>query len=158
MSGRKLTTAVTLVVLLLVLGGMGLLGIKQLTAPLPDGSSSTKSCTGAEKQVKGYLKRSEVQVSVFNAGSRSGLATSTLDKVERAGFRAGNAGNAPGTAEVARAIVWTTKPDDMAALLVARAFGRRTKVEVTKTDLGPGIDVLVGDRFKGKSEQGLWLE
>ncbi len=149
MTGRRITTAVTLLVLLLVLGGMGILGFKTLTSPLPGSSATEKKCAGAEKQVQGYLKRSEVQVSVFNAGSREGLASTTLEKVEAAGFRPGNAGNAPKSAEVRRAIVWTTKEHDRAALLVARAFGRRTKVEVTNTDLGPGIDVLVGNRFKG---------
>ena len=45
-------------------------------------------------------------------------------------------------------IVWTTEENDPAAKLVAQALGRRTPVEVTKTDLGPGIDVIVGNRFK----------
>jgi LytR cell envelope-related transcriptional attenuator len=150
MSGRRITTAITLLVLLLVLAGMAVYGFNALTSPLPgSGASAEKKCTGAEKQVQGYLKRSEVQVSVFNAGTREGLAGTTLEKVEEAGFRAGNAGNAPKSADVPRAIVWTTKEHDRAALLVARAVGRHTRVEVTSTDLGPGIDVLVGNRFKG---------
>lgn len=149
MSGRRLTTAITLLVLLLVLAGMAVYGFKSLTSPLPGSSASAKKCDGTQKKVQGYLKRSEVQVSVFNAGQREGLAGTTLEKVEAAGFRAGNSGNAPKSAEVRRAIVWTTKEHDRAALLVARAFGRRTKVEVTNTDLGPGIDVLVGNKFKG---------
>ncbi len=48
-----------------------------------------------------------------------------------------------------RAVVWTTEANDPAATLVAQAFGPRTLVQVTKTDLGPGIDVLVGNRFRG---------
>jgi hypothetical protein len=99
--------------------------------------------------VEQFLTRSEVQVSVYNAGSTNGLAGTTLEKVEAAGFKGGNAGNAPTSVEVRRAIVWTTEADDPAAALVARTFGRRTKVEVTDTDLGPGVDVLVGDRFSG---------
>ena len=96
-----------------------------------------------------FLRRGEVQVSVFNAGSKSGLAGKTLEKVEAAGFKAGNSGNAPGSAGVRRAVVWTTQPSDTSARLVALAFGPRTLVEVTETDLGPGIDVIVGNRFKG---------
>jgi hypothetical protein len=150
MTGRRLTTAATLIVLLLVLTGMAVYGFNALTSPLPGGGASAeKKCTGAEKQVQGYVKRSEIQVSVFNAGTREGLAGTTLEKIEAAGFRAGNAGNAPKSADVPRAVVWTTKEHDRAALLVARAVGRRTRVEVTSTDLGPGIDVLVGNRFKG---------
>ena len=149
MSARRATTAVTLLALLLVLGGMGVFGYRALTSPLPGGSSAKPSCTGTEKRVQGFLKRSEVQVSIFNAGTRSGLASTTLDKVEGAGFRAGNAGNAPRSAQVRRVVVWTTKPNDSAALLVAKAFGKSTRVQVTPTDLGPGIDVLVGDKFQG---------
>jgi hypothetical protein len=149
MSGRKVTTAITLLVLLVVLGAMGVVGYRALTSPLPGSGATSKTCADVEKEVQGYLKRSEVQVSVFNAGTKEGLAGTTLDKVEAAGFLAGNACNAPKSAEVPRAIVWTTKPNDSAATLVAQAFGKRTRVEVTDTDLGPGIDVLVGNRFKG---------
>ena len=88
-----------------------------------------------------------MQVSVFNAGDRSGFASTTLEKIEAAGFRGGNAGNAPEDARVRRAVVWTTKSNDPAARLVALAVGGRTPIVVTKTDLGPGIDVLVGNRF-----------
>ncbi|MEO7350300.1 MAG: LytR C-terminal domain-containing protein [Marmoricola sp.] len=149
MSGRKVTTAVTLLVLLAVLGGMAIYGFNALTAPFPGSSATEKKCSRAEKQMQGFLTRTEVQVSIFNAGKRKGLASTTLDRVEAAGFRAGNAGNAPKSAEVRRAVVWTTKPNDQAAELVARAFGRRTRIAVTHTDLGPGIDVLVGNKFKG---------
>ncbi len=43
--------------------------------------------------------------------------------------------------------MWTTKANDTSARLVALAFGRRTPVRLVTTDLGPGIDVLVGNRF-----------
>lgn len=148
MSGRRITTAVTLVVLFVVLCGMAVYGFNQFTAPFPGRPSEKKTCSDVEKQVQGYLQRSEVQVSVFNTGTRAGLAGATLDRIEEAGFRAGNAGNAPKGTQVRRAVVWTTKPDDPAAALVAQALGKRTPVEVTDVDLGPGIDVLVGNRFR----------
>ena len=149
MSGRRITTAVTLLVLLAILCAMAVYGFRELTAPLPGVPSANETCSEDEKQIQEFLKRREVQVSVFNAGSRDGFAGATLEAAEEAGFLAGNAGNAPRSEEVRRAVVWTTKPDDPAAKLVAQAFGRRTQVEVTKTDLGPGIDVLVGNRFRG---------
>ena len=148
MSGRRLTTAVTLGVLLLVLAAMAVIGFQQLTAPLPDAPSAQETCTGAEKDVKTFVRRNQVQVSVFNAGTREGLAGSTLETVEEAGFRAGNSGNAPEGAKVRRAVVWTTEASDRSARLVALAFGPRTKVRVTEQDLGPGVDVLVGNRFR----------
>lgn len=147
---RHLITFVTLVVLLVVLCVMAAVGVKQALQPFPEGKKATATkCANPEKQVQKFLTRKDVQVSVFNAGSRSGLASSTLEKLEAAGFTAGDSGNAPGTATVKRAIVWTTKDDDYSAKLVALAFGPQTKVEVTQTDLGPGVDVLVGNAFKG---------
>jgi hypothetical protein len=150
MTGRRVTTAVTMTVLFVVLVAMAVFGFSKLTEPLPGrGATASKECTGAEKEVQTFLKRKEVQVSVFNAGSKDGQASRALEKIEEAGFRAGNAGNAPRSADVRRALVWTTEQDDPAAELVARALGKRTQVEVTRTDLGPGVDVLVGNRFQG---------
>jgi hypothetical protein len=148
-TGRRLTTGITLVLLVVVLGGMAVYGVKSALAPLPGSEPKSKSCSGTEKQVKRTLRRGEVQVSVYNAGTRSGMAGSTLDKLETAGFRPGNAGNAPRSAQVRRAVVWTTQSNDSSARLVALALGHGTRVEVTRTDLGPGIDVLVGNRFQG---------
>ena len=153
MSGRKITTAVTLVALLLVLIGMAAYGFDQLTKPLPNRSVAEEKCTGAEKEVQGFLKRNQVQVSVFNAGNREGFAGLTLEKIVDAGYRAGNAGNAPKSAEVRRAVVWTTEPNDPAAKLVAKSLGPRVKIDVTETDLGPGIDVIVGNKFKGLNKK-----
>jgi hypothetical protein len=138
------------VALLVVLLVMAAIGVKQALKPFPASKKqATSACANPEKQIQKALTRKDVQVSVFNAGSRSGLASSTLDKLQAAGFAAGNAGNAPGTADVKRAVVWTTKQDDYSAKLVALAFGPRTQVQVTSTDLGPGVDVLVGDAFNG---------
>jgi hypothetical protein len=148
---RRVVTAVTLVVLLVVLCVMAALGVTQALKPFPSSKKSADptTCTNPQKQVQEVLTRQDVQVSVFNAGDRSGLAGETLDQLESAGFTAGNAGNAPGSARVKRAVVWTTKDDDYSAKLVALAFGPKTQVEVTKTDLGPGVDVLVGNGFRG---------
>ena len=136
-------------VLLLVLGGMAVYGFRSALAPLPDRSSPDPTCSETETEVQRFLRRGEVQVSVFNAGDKEGFAGKTLEKVEAAGFKAGNSGNAPGSAGVRRAVVWTTEPGDTSARLVALAFGKRTRVQVTETDLGPGIDVIIGNRFKG---------
>jgi hypothetical protein len=43
--------------------------------------------------------------------------------------------------------IWTTQRNDDAARLVALQFGRTTRIRVTTIDLGPGIDVVVGDNF-----------
>ena len=147
MDRRHLTTGLTLLVLLVVLAVMAVVGVRALTAPLPGfGGSGSASCSETEKQVQEFVTRADVQVSVYNAGSISGRAGTVLDTLERAGFRAGNAGNAPPKTRVPRAVVWTTDADDSAAKLVAAALGPRTRVRVVPDDLGPGVDVLVGDR------------
>ena len=152
MQRRHLTTAVTLLVLvgILVLGV--LVGTKSLFAPLPEngGAVATPSPTCSPKVVKKgqRIRSTQVQVSVFNGGSRAGLADETSQLLKARGFAVGKVGNAPSDAKVRRVRVLTTEKNDMAAQLVARQFGRATKVTLSKTDLGPGIDVLVGNDFE----------
>jgi len=60
-SGRRITTTVTLTVLFLVLAGMAVYGFKAATAPLPGGEATAKNpCSKDEKQVKKFLKRGDV--------------------------------------------------------------------------------------------------
>ena len=151
MTHRHLTTAVTLLVLVSILVLGVVLGVKTLFAPLPgsDKATATPSASCSPKTVrKGQRIRStQVQVSVFNGGTRSGLADETMRLLARRGFTQGDIGNAPTDAKVSRVRVLTTEKNDMAAALVARQFGRTTRVIVTDTDLGPGIDVIVGNKF-----------
>jgi hypothetical protein len=149
---RHITTLVTLVVLVAILAVGVLVGVKTLFAPIPGTEAATSpspSATCSPRNIrKGQrIRATQVQVSVFNAGTRSGLADSTMARLRARGFTAGSVGNAPTDASVKRVRVLTTDKADMAARLVARQFGRRTKVVLTTTDLGPGIDVLVGDGF-----------
>ena len=147
-TGRHITTAVTLVVLTLVLGGMAVWGWQHVTAPFSASpSSSTRSCSPAEITTIRFAHPSDVQVSVFNAGDRSGLAGRTMSQLENRGFRPGQVGNAPGHLKVRRAVVHTTKKDDPEAKLVAVQLGRHVRIVVTKKSLGPGVDVFVGNHF-----------
>ncbi len=151
MTHRHLTTAVTLLVLVCILVLGVLLGVKTLFAPLPgsDKATATPSPSCSPKTVKKgqRIRSTQVQVSVFNGGTRSGLADETMRLLARRGFTQGDIGNAPTDAKVSRVRVLTTEKNDMAAALVARQFGRTTRVIVTDTDLGPGIDVIVGNKF-----------
>ena len=66
------------------------------------------------------------------------------------GFIAGETGNAPGDLGSVRFVrILAPKRNDPAAQLVARQFGPRTLVQPTAQDLGPGVDVIVGDKFAG---------
>ena len=150
MARRHLTTALTMLVLaaILVLGMV--VGAKTLFAPLPGTKASvepsTPSCTDKTVKKGQRIRARQVQVSVYNGGSRSGLADETMKQLTKRGFTAGSVGNAPDE-KVRRVQVRTTEKHDMAAKLVARQFGRHTKVRVTTKDLGPGIDVVVGNKF-----------
>ena len=89
-----------------------------------------------------------MQVSVFNGGTRSGLADETMAKLRARGLhRRATSATRPSDVTAKRVRVFTTEKNDMAARLVARQFGRKTKVVVSDTDLGPGIDVVVGNGF-----------
>jgi hypothetical protein len=132
---------------------MAVWGYRAATAPIEDDGAATSAddgptCAAEDQTVVKFVRRSEVTVSVFNAGERSGRAQATMDLLEKAGFKAGEVGNAPDGIEVDRAVVYSTKDDDPAAELVAKAFGRKTKVVHSDEELGPGVDVVIGDRFK----------
>ncbi len=152
MARRNLTTAVTLLVLVGILVVGLVLGMRSLFAPLPgaDKAAATPSPTCSPKTVlKGERIRStQVQVSIFNGGTRAGLADMTMGALAKRGFTKGEIGNAPSDAKVRSVQVLTTEKNDLAAQLVARQFGRKTKVTVTATDLGPGIDIIVGNDFE----------
>lgn len=154
MTGRHLTTAITLLVLcgLLLLGGV--VGVKTMLAPVPgsqpSAAGSPSPTCSTENVKKGQRIRSrQVMVSVFNAGTTVGLADRTLNHLGRRGFRKGDAGNAPNSAKVRFVQVWTANKHDPTAKLVALQFGRKTRIKVTRTNLGQGVDVVVGNDFKG---------
>jgi hypothetical protein len=152
MTSRSLTTGVSLVVGVVLLCIMAVWGYNAATAPVEDSSTSRSSgptCAPEDQTVQKYVVRRDVTVSVYNSGRKAGRAQATMDQLERAGFRPGEVNNAPDGIKVARASVYTTKADDPAAELVAAAMGHDTPVVHSDADFsGPGIDVVIGDKFK----------
>lgn len=150
MRGRHLTTAVTMLVLLAILAAGALWGARALFAPLPSADPtaepSAKCVTKTVRKGQRVIAK-QVQVSVFNAGTRPGLADETLISLTKRGFKRGAAGNAPETSTVKRAQVWTTAANDTAALLVARQFAPAATIRRVRVDLGPGVDVVVGNEL-----------
>ncbi len=153
MTSRKAVSAVTMVVLVGVLVVGAWFGWKTMSAPLPGEDEPTKrakpNCEGGF--AKGDLVQpGDITVSVFNAGSRSGLADQTQSELAARGFNRGDVGNAPTELETVQFVrVLTKSPGDPTARLVALQFGANTVVQDTKLDLGPGVDIIVGDRFVG---------
>lgn len=145
---RQLATGATLAGLSLLLVVMAVWGYHAATAPFEDAGPalSGPSCSPEEQTVQRYLHRRDITVSVFNAGGRKGLAQSTMDRLEHAGFRPGEVGNAKTAVEYA--VVHTTRSNDQAAELVAQMLGGDARVEQTEENYGPGVDVFVGQGFK----------
>ncbi len=147
---RRHLSAITLLTLLAVLVVFGLIGWNQLSAPGPWDSDAAASEDCIPGLAKGDLVRTtDVTISVYNAGSRSGLASQTQEQLTSRGFIAGDIGNAPEDLEkVKKATVLAPSKDDPAASLVARQFG--AKLKPTKhEDIGAGVEVVVGDKFTG---------
>lgn len=149
---RHLMTGVTLVVLLALLVVGAYAGYKALFAPLPsdadDQGSASSTCEKGLRKGETVRTRN-VAISVYNAGSRSGLAQRTQQQLLDRGFIAGDLDNAPADQRVRFVRILAPRTSDPAARLVARQFARGTAVVATKADLGPGVDIIVGDRFVG---------
>lgn len=150
MFNRHVLTAVTLTVLLVLVGVGAFVGWRTISAPVEEeGEQAAPTCVAGVKRGQ-KLKSSEVTVSVFNAGNRPGLAARTRTELTGRGFLRGEVGNASGSLSRVRFVrVLAPNRRDPAALLVARQFGPRTFVQATKRNLGPGVDVVVGDDFVG---------
>jgi hypothetical protein len=140
---RTALTMATLGVLLLVAAAWA---ISALTAPFP-GKVEVPTCVATDVKKGEKVFPDQVVVSVYNAGTREGLAGLTMRQLTQLGFVEGESGNAPTRARVARAEVWASQPSNPAARLVASQFGPRTPVIRGKA-LGPGVVVVVGDRFR----------
>lgn len=157
---QSLKTILTLAVLGLVLLVAVLLGWSMLTQPLPDSGSDSSAtptdaapCTEETVEPGERIRPRMVTVSVYNAGTTSGLADSTLALLTEKGFGEGETGNAEPGSGVRNVQVWTDAAPDPAARLVASWLGPRVKVVEHETQ-GVGVMVVVGDEFRGRLAKG----
>ena len=153
---QPVRTAITMAALgvLLVVGVV--VGWSKLTEPLPSldaGTDTQGPCTEETVPAGTKVLPSMVTVSVYNAGTRSGLADTTMTLLAERGFGRGDTGNAERTVAVKKAQVWAKDPRDPAARLVASWLGPQVRV-VKAQPLGVGVTVVVGNRFPDKLVQG----
>lgn len=142
-----LRTGVTLAVLagLLVVGGLW--GWSSFSSPFPHHSTgSTGPCSKVHVAKGTRISASQLLVSVFNAGGRSGLADNTSAALTNQGFGVGTVGNAPKGTAVPFAQIWSNKPNDPGVRLVASRLGPLAHV-VPKHLKAPGVVVVVGRLF-----------
>jgi hypothetical protein len=149
---RRTLTAVTLTVLIALLAVGAFVGWRALFSPLPSETEENPAAAPgcADGVARGDTVRTrDVTVSVYNAGTRSGLAGQTQDELVARGFIPGDLGNAPDDLSSVRFVrVLAETRRDPAARLVALQFGRDTRVQAAP-DLGSGVEVVVGDKFRG---------
>ena len=138
-----LKSALTLVVLAVLVVVAAVWGWGALTEPLPE-DEPVAICEPTDVPAGGEVRRDQVVVSVFNGSKRSGLASSTMAQLAERGFVEGDVGDAPLPA--ASTQIWSSEPTNPAVLLVQQQF-KQAKI-VTGDPLGDGIVVVVGEKFK----------
>jgi hypothetical protein len=144
MTQRQLTSAVTMTVLAGTLVFATVIGWKAVIAPMP-GLSAGDSCH--MENLEQTIRIGDVQVSVYNAGTKAGLAGEYMTALTERGFREGSLGNTE--ADVKTVEIRASTEDSPEARLVALQFGRNVEAIYSDSDLGPGVDVIVGDKVKG---------
>jgi hypothetical protein len=137
-------SAVTLAALAALLLLAAAWGWNAATEPLP-AKVDTPLCTTQSVAAGEKVFPQDVTVSVFNAGTREGLAGRVMQALTDDGFAKGNGGNAS-SGKVDRVEIWTTEPTNPAVLLVASRLGKHVDIE-RRDGLGAGVTVVVGDGF-----------
>lgn len=139
-----LRSIATLLVLGSVLVVAAIWGWAAISEPFPE-RAEPPVCVDREVGRGDQVTRRNVMVSVWNAGTRVGLAGLTMDLLVDAGFHQGSEGNTPGKRRVERAEIWTDEPRNPAVQLVASHLG---DVDIVKRPTrAPGVRVVVGDGF-----------
>ena len=151
----SLKTPLTLVLLVLLLVIGSLLGWQLLTqeAPPLDAGSRGSACLDRQLESGTKLRAGQITVNVYNAGSISGLAHTTMRSLIRQGFAAGVVDNAPARSGARNVLVLDPEPKSASVRLVAHQFNGDVVIRRRADDLSDGIDVIVGDGFRGLDDK-----
>ena len=138
-------SAATLGVLCALLVVGGLWGWSAVTAPFP-GKVAAPACENRPVAKGDKIFPAQVVVSVYNAGSRFGLAGRTMELFTGQGFPEGDIADAPNRSKVPFVQIWTPDPKNPAVQLVASRLAGPHSI-VKREAPGAGVNVVVGDRF-----------
>lgn len=143
----RLKTPLTLLVLLLLVAGALVLGVRLATQEIPalDGSPDDSACETRTIPAGDRLRSNQVTVNVYNAGTVAGLAEETQTALVKRGFLPGTAGNAPEDVRTREILILDPDPRSAAVELVRRSLQRPVRVRQVEEDLAEGVDVVVGD-------------
>jgi hypothetical protein len=147
-------TPITLLVLLVLLLGAAFYGWKTIISPATESDNTasqgpSKQCDRVQQFRRGQVIRAhDVIVNVYNAGSIANLAEDTLTLLKRQGFKSGVFDNAPSRVSATNVTILTAGKVTPQARLVAKQF--KGVVQYSRGSvIDPGINVIVGDDFKG---------
>ncbi|MBI2245763.1 MAG: LytR C-terminal domain-containing protein [Nocardioides sp.] len=137
-------SAITISALGLLLVVAALWGWSAATDPLP-AKVDTPICVDRTVAAGTKVFAQDVTVSVYNAGTREGLAGRTMQLLTDDGFAEGNSGNVSARVEVVQ--IWTLDPKNPAVQLVASRLGPDVEIE-RRDGPGAGVSIVVGDGFQ----------
>ncbi len=146
-------TPITLVVLLGLLLGAAFYGWQTIISPdetekAPAASGTPPPCERRASFKKGQtIRAQDITVNVYNAGIVSGLAGNTLSALVGRGFKGGISDNAPRAQSAGNVTIMTDVPRSPKVRLVRMQF--QGPLRVVSGELGVGVDVIVGDEFRG---------
>ncbi|MFT4187027.1 MAG: LytR C-terminal domain-containing protein [Aeromicrobium sp.] len=142
----KAVGALTTVVALGVFGGGAFAGWNMLTEPV-DGGEKRPSCTMKHVAAGEPLTANLVQVDVFNASGREGLANRASINLQRQGFLAGTIGNSESEIPVDHVAILTEEPESPLVELVAAQFQVVPQIVAPDIPIGDGVTVVVGPNY-----------
>lgn len=151
-------TPVTLVVLLVILLGSAYYGWQAVTETATSATPTTPTTTPKTTKCKHTTTRkaqrvqaTDIVVNVYNAGSVSGLASATSSDLSAKGFQSGEVTDAPAGVQATNVTILAKATRSPEVRLVANQF--EGPVAFRKDDIGPGVDVVVGDAFQAVDAQ-----
>lgn len=146
---RRIVSGVTLLVLVAVVAAAAAWGWQRVTEPAPElfEREETPICEPVGVRVGDRVRAAQVTVSVYNGGTRAGLAARTLGLLTDRGFAEGLRGNAPDDTRVRTVQIWTDRPRNHPAVRLVAAQFRSPRI-LRNEPLGPGVNVVVGNEFE----------
>ena len=144
----RLRTSLTLVVLVGLLVAGSVVGWTLVTEDAPELGGSS-DCVNQQVNSKTTLRSDDVRINVYNAGSIDGLASTTMRSLTRRGFVEGVVGNAPARTKAKNVLLLDPQPGSPPVRLVAAQFEGAVDIRRRSDDLSEGVDVLVGNGFRG---------
>ena len=149
----RLRTSLTLLFLVALLVAGSVVGWRLVTEDAPELGADDPACEEDRVKSDSKLRAGQVRVNVYNAGSIDGLASTTMRSLSRRGFVEGVVDNAPASMRAQNVLLLDPQPKSGPVRLVAAQFDGDVVIRQDRDDPGDGVDVFVGDRFRGLDDK-----